>query len=313
LGTAEFFAELAKLDHKLAERFVRTGTIGALLAEYRRSPIFAELASATQHGYGRMIDILRPLEPMPLIDLSPAFIARLRDSLAGSRGRRTANYVMAVLSVACEFGRERGLLTVNPVKGVRRKRRDRDAPKVNRPWTRDEMRTVLAEAPAGLRQPIAIAMYTGLRKGDVLRLTKAALRSGSLIVTTSKTRAELRLPVHPELATILSEGPTHDAITICASRSGKPWTVSGFDSSFIKFIGRLEAKGNVGEGLTFHGLRHTVGTLLVEAGGSLDLVRRVLGQRTLVMAQHYTEVASTDKAARGLIDALDPLGNKSGT
>jgi len=40
----------------------------------------------------------------------------------------------------------------------------------------------------------------------------------------------------------------------------------------------LKREGKVGDGLTFHGLRHTVGTLLVEAGYDLDTVRRWLGQ-----------------------------------
>ncbi|MFZ0127542.1 MAG: tyrosine-type recombinase/integrase, partial [Xanthobacteraceae bacterium] len=38
-----------------------------------------------------------------------------------------------------------------------------------------------------------------------------------------------------------------------------------------------------------HGLRHTVGTLLIEAGADIDTVRRWLGQKTLAMAIHYSE------------------------
>jgi integrase len=312
IGTPAFFVELAAIEQKSSEDVTQPGTLGGLLKAYRQSSAFTDLADATQRGYTRMIDILRPIDRMPHAELTPAFIARLRDSISQKRGRRTANYVMAVISVACEHGRERGLLLANPVRGVKRKRRDREAPRANRPWSRDEMRVVLDEAPPGLRVPIAIAMYTGLRKGDILSLTKASLRGDRLVLSTGKTRAELRLPIHTELRRLLADGPAHDAITICASRYGTPWTIDGFNSSFIKFIAKLLAQGRVGKGLTFHGLRHTVGTLLAEAGGSLDLIRRVLGQRTLAMAQHYTETASLDKATRGLIDGFDPLGNKSG-
>lgn len=70
----------------------------------------------------------------------------------------------------------------------------------------------------------------------------------------------------------------HDAITIAATTKGTPWTESGFNSSFIKAMAALKREGKVGDGLTFHGLRHTVGTLLVEAGYDLDTVRRWLGQ-----------------------------------
>jgi len=37
---------------------------------------------------------------------------------------------------------------------------------------------------------------------------------------------------------------------------------------------RLEEAGMVGSGLTFHGLRHTVGSLLREITDDLDLIRR---------------------------------------
>jgi integrase len=46
----------------------------------------------------------------------------------------------------------------------------------------------------------------------------------------------------------------------------------------------LKRAGKIGSGLTFHGLRHTVGTLLIEAGYDIDTVRRWLGQKTLAMA-----------------------------
>jgi len=82
-------------------------------------------------------------------------------------------------------------------------------------------------------------------------------------------------------------------MTIAATTAGTPWTVSGFNSSFIKAVRRLTKSGKVCPGLTFHGLRHTVGTLLVEAGCDIDTVRRWLGQKTLAMAIHYSETADT--------------------
>ncbi|MGB7717496.1 MAG: site-specific recombinase, partial [Pseudolabrys sp.] len=59
--------------------------------------------------------------------------------------------------------------------------------------------------------------------------------------------------------------------------------------------------------------RHTVGTLLVEAGVNLDTVRRWLGQKTLVMAIHYSVTADTSKQMRGVLKKFDPLGSKTRT
>ncbi|MGA2058503.1 MAG: tyrosine-type recombinase/integrase [Bradyrhizobium sp.] len=102
-------------------------------------------------------------------------------------------------------------------------------------------------------------------------------------------------------------------ITIAATTKGKPWTESGFNSSFIKAMAALKRDGKVGDGLTFHGLRHTVGTLLIEAGYDLDTVRRWLGQKTLAMAIHYSETANTSDRMSQVITKFDPLGSKPRT
>lgn len=133
-GTAEFIAELAALERNLKRKSALPGTLGMLFSSYRASPTFAELAPATRRGYSRMMDLLKPLDEMPLVELSAQFIAGLRDQIVERHGRRQANYVMAVVSVACEHGKEHGIVRENPVKGVKRVKRSRSAPIANRPW-----------------------------------------------------------------------------------------------------------------------------------------------------------------------------------
>ena len=62
-----------------------------------------------------------------------------------------------------------------------------------------------------------------------------------------------------------------------------------------------------------HGLRHTLGTRLREAGADLDDIRRILRQKTLVMAQHYSETADTSRKAREVVAKLDLTGPKRRT
>ena len=190
---------------------------------------------------------------MPLVELTPQFVAGLRDRIASKHGRRQANYVMAVISVACEFGKEHGIVRENPVKGVRRVRRSRDTANANRPWTEDERRTVLAEVPYQLRVAVALAMFTGLRKGDVLGLTKSAIRAGEIWRRTGKTGQEVSIPVHPDFARLLQEAPTHNAVTMAATTRGTPWTLSGFNSTFIKAIAKLKGEEKLVLGLRFTG------------------------------------------------------------
>jgi integrase len=312
-GTGEFFAELAALERKLKGAGARPGTLGLLFAAYRAAPAFLDLAPSTRQGYARMMDLLQPLNDMPLIELIPQFIAQLRDRMAEKHGRRLANYVMAVVSVACEHGKEQGILKDNPVRGVKRLKRPRGTPQANRPWTEAERRIVLTHAPVQVRVPVALAMFTGLRKGDVLALTKSAIRDGQIWRRTQKTGQEVSIPIHPDLAELLAAAPKHNAVTIAATTNGTPWTDSGFNSTFIKAVAKLRQDGLVADGLTFHGLRHTVGTLLVEAGADIDTVRRWLGQKTLAMAVHYSETADTSNRMQSIMKKLDPLGTKKRT
>jgi integrase len=116
----------------------------------------------------------------------------------------------------------------------RLRRNQQESPAKNRPWTINECRTVLAEIPDQLKLPVALAMFTGLRKGDVLALTKDAIREGKIYRRTNKTRHELSLPIHPDLMTLLDKSPRHDAITLAATTNGTPWTESGFNSSLSR-------------------------------------------------------------------------------
>ena len=229
-GTGAFFAELAAIEGKVKRDQVLPGTLGLLLGSYRASPGYADLAPTTKAGYGRMMNILRPAHDMPLVELTPQFIAKMRDKLAATRGRRLANYVMAGVSVACEHGKEHGILSENPVAGVKRVRRARNAAPPNRSWTREERQTVLEHIAPQLRVPVALAMFTGLRKADVLTLPKSAIRSGQITRRTGKAGYQLSLPIHPDLARLLSVASPHSAMTIAATAAGTPWTVSGFNS-----------------------------------------------------------------------------------
>lgn len=312
-GTGEFFAELATLERRTAEKKALPGTLGMLIKMYQASPRFADLAPSTRAGYRKIIDILQPLDEMPLSNLTPPFVAGLRDKLADQRGRRTANFVMSLLSVVAEHGREFGVLDANPVKGMKRVRRPSGSAQQNRPWSRNECRAVISELPPHLALPVALAMFTGLRQGDVLALTKAAIKDGLISRRTGKTGQIVSIPIHPDLADLLANAPKHDAVTIAANLAGKPWTSDGFRASLGKEMKALLSGGQIEPGLTFHGLRHTVGTLLREVTDDLDLIRRWLGQKTLAMAIHYSSTADVSAKMREALGKLDPLGTKSGT
>ncbi len=119
------------------------------------------------------------------------------------------------------MGANSAFSTQNPVKGMKRVRRPSGAGDQNRPWSREECRAVINELPPHLALPVALAMFTGLRQGDVLALTKGAIKDGLISRRTGKTGQGVSIPVHPDLADLLANAPS-----MMQSRSPRTWPES---------------------------------------------------------------------------------------
>jgi integrase len=94
---------------------------------------------------------------------------------------------------------------------------------------------------------------------------------------------------------------------------GFPWTETGFNASFRTFKKELGREGLIGTGLTPHGLRHTLGARLREAGADNRTIADILEQKSTSMAQHYSEGASLPEQARALFAGVDPTRRQNGT
>jgi integrase len=242
----------------------------------------------------------------------------LRDKWQKTHGRRIINYARTILSILLGRAVELGILTANPVRDVKQLRRHRDELHANRPWTLVERQVAITHTPPHLRLPLVIALFTGMRVGDILRLPPTAIQDGRIKVRTAKRGIWIDIPVLPELRQALDAARANsnaEAITLCASSKNKPWTLNGFSSSFRKAMKKLEGRGLVGSGLTFHGLRHTVATVLAEAGVLAEDIAAVLGQSSSQMAAHYSREADRSRRTTAAIKKFKPLKatKKNGT
>jgi integrase len=257
-GSAEFFAECARIAE--AGKLTlppKPGTLGLLIVEYKQHAAFTDRAAHTRSDYQRIFNYLRPIESTPLVRFDAPLVVRIRDKAAEGGKRRSANYVKSVLSTLFSWGVERGLMTLNPAKGVKNIRRPKSTPDANRPWMDAERHAVLDDAPLHMRPALALMAYTGLGPGDALRLAH-----GRIATKRSKTGEPVYWPAPDPLRAVLEAAPRHDAITLCANSDGKPWTVSGFRASWRKYRLALERDNRVNPGLTLYGLRHTVAVIL---------------------------------------------------
>ncbi|KKB86444.1 hypothetical protein VW29_02470 [Devosia limi DSM 17137] len=310
-GTADFVAEVARINEEVAKAATgnaKAGTLGALITMYRATAM-PLLATRTRTDYQKVFDYLKPMRDQPLAAFTSGAIVKIRDKAYAKHKRRFANYVVAVFSIIFEFAREREMVSTNPViRTVKKIRRPKGMADANRAWSQAEREAVMSAAPIHLKVPIALAMYVGLREGDVLRMTWARYNGHDISTTTSKagTFVWWRCPV--ALREILDEAPHFDEVPeIAATSRGTAWTESGFRASWRKFRMALEQKGLVQPGLTIHGLRHTVATTLREQGFDTRTIADALGQKTEIMAAHYSKNADLKNKMATVTDAMDRL------
>jgi hypothetical protein len=212
IGSAEFLAEcarIAELAKAKAAGKEKPGTLGLLICDYRKSPVFQDLAPRTRADYQGLFEYLRPIADTPITSFNRPLVVRIRDKAASTLGRRRGNYVKAVLSILFSWGRERGYLADNPASGIKDIRRQKGAPEANRPWSDQERDAVIDAAPAHMRPAIALMMFTGLGPKDALTLPRNFARSGEIATRRAKTGEPVFWPMPRPLAAILDQAPPH--------------------------------------------------------------------------------------------------------
>lgn len=304
-GTAEFVAEAARLDARAAEMAPKDGSLGALIVAYKGKDEFQRLAPRTKSDYNKVFDWLAPINDMPLAEIDTPFVYDLRDKALAQRKRRFANYVVQVIRLLLKWGKPRRWVTENAAEKVETIPRPKKMKRANRPWEDAEREAVLAAAKPELRAMIALAMFSGFREGDACTLPKLAFDGQRIEAIAAKNGEGVWIPAHFRLREILAQAAQVrrerllrrakrrkvlpiDPPTLAVTSHGKAWTESGFRASFFKLVGKLAKAGEVKPGLTYHGLRHTLGKLVIEAGGSKEDVAIILGDRSMAMAEFYS-------------------------
>lgn len=160
------------------------GNIAALLDRYAME-IVPKKAVKTQESNLISIRRLRPVfGAMRVQDIRPKHVFRYRDIVTRKHGPASANRDIEVASHALSIAVEWGVIDRNPIKGQVRKnkisRRER--------YVEDaELGTAMRFASPMLRAYIVLKLVTGLRRGDLLRLTTDAIRDDGIHVRPHKT------------------------------------------------------------------------------------------------------------------------------
>jgi integrase len=272
LGTPEF---IASYNEAVTSKMTPPrGSLLSLLQQYQASEDFRTLATSTRRSYVPLIKrIEEAFGDFPLSALTDrrtrgVFMA-WRDRIAANAGRRQADYAWTVLARVLSWSVNRGLIGTNPCeRGGRLYRGGGRAEKI---WTETDEAAFLERAPAHLHLPLLLALWTGQRQGDLLRLPWSAYNGAHIRLRQSKTGKRIVIPVGAPLKAALDAMPKRSMI-ILTNSDGKPWTSDGFRASWGK---ACKAAGIVD--VTFHDLRGTAVTRLALAGCTESEIATITG------------------------------------
>jgi integrase len=235
-----------------------------------------------------------PIGFCPLAHVSAQKVKRLRDlkhDLPGAANNRR-KYLSAMFGWAIETTPP--LMKTNPAREVRR---IKYATEGFHSWTPDEVRQFEERHPIGTKARLALALllFTGVRRGDMVALGRQHVRDGWLRFIPSKTRYKRRRlsekPLLPELARIIAASPTGD-LTFLVTAYGRPFTAAGFGGWFRD---RCNEAGL--PHCTAHGLRKAGASLAAENAATVNQLMAIFDWDTPAQAKIYTDAADRKRMA----------------
>jgi integrase len=240
-----------------------------------------------------------------------------RDKLAEFLSPASVAHYLTMLRAIFNRAVRDGRLSQSPTRGV-------EFPQENnarvRYLTDDEERGFFEALTERVRPLALVAIHTGLRLGELLRLRWPDIdfSSGSLHVREAKSGEGRRLPLNQTALTILHRlrGARPKVVELEARRnSGLAGDVFGPDTPALRmsinreFRRACQAAGI--DNLHFHDLRHTFASRLVMRGVDLYRAQTLLGHKTAKMTQRYAHLSPG--ALREAVEALcSPSGVRLG-
>jgi integrase len=167
----------------------RAGTLMTLIAEFKGSADYARLAPSTVRAYASYINLIETeFGDLPITALTDPRVRgefkAWRDHFAATP--RKADYAWTTLARILSVAKDRGLIAVNPCEGGGRLYA---ADRTDKFWSEAEVAKVLAVARPDLQLAIILALWTGQRQGDLLRLPWSAYDGAKVRLQQGKTGA----------------------------------------------------------------------------------------------------------------------------
>jgi integrase len=277
-------------------------TIIRLWEEYEKTKVKNKSLSTDKYRYKKYImDTIGNKEPHKVVLLD---IDRLQRRDLKGRSPQTVKHVLALLLRIIYFGTQRGICQPLPF--------NISLPKVSNQKTEDLNHAQLKALIKALDESqdtmtvtiMRMAMYTGMRRGELLRLhwQDIDFERGFITIRQPKGGKDVTIPLNSAAREVLKKHPrTHSQPLIFYRKNGEPFTQITREARRI-----TEAAGIPQDFRPLHGLRHHYASALASSGKvDLYVLQRLLTHKSPQMTQRYSHLR--DHALRQASDLAGEL------
>jgi len=232
-------------------------------------------------------------------------VGKLKESAKEDRRKTispaTVNRELDVLSVIFNKAIVWGKLQVNPMKSVSSLK---VPPGRTRFLEQEEINKLLSNCSGNLKAIVTVALFTGMRFGEIIGLKWHDIDFKRDIITLLNTKngEKREVPMNSIVKnTLMGVRKQPESAYIFCYEGGNPvYDIRKSYSTALKNSGITNFR--------FHDLRHTFASQLVMSGIDLNTVRELLGHKDMTMTLRYSHLAQSHKQR-----AVDILGKKMET
>jgi integrase len=216
-----------------------------------------------------------------------------REKVARDSGSREADYRLSVISAMLTWAGDRGRLSTNHLKGFKRLYHSHREEII---WLPEHINAFMELAPIELQYALILALHTGQREGDLLRLPWSAYDGKTIRLRQGKSRRGQRLgpiievPCTKALRQML-DSMERESPLILGTRTGRSFKKRYFSEIWNRVMKKagLESvtlpDADEPVKLHFHDLRGTTVTLLSAAGCTPQQIATITGHSLGTVSQ----------------------------
>lgn len=261
-----------------------------------------------------------------IYEVTPDDIGQFKASLiAVGLSDLTVRLYLNMLGALFALAVKRKVLRKNVVRKVSRPRRPRNSPR--RPFTDEELQQVCDIADNEWFSMIMVALYTGLRLGDISRLVYRDIdfRTKFIRANIKKTKRFEPKPIPPPLMFLFKDLKLPDDLDQPlfprAYRLVMSGNIANLSNMFVSLLIKagvrkrgMRVRGCIREGgekyipLTFHALRHNHTTMLKRCKIPEAIARKLAGHLSISVSDVYTSLGEevTLAAVEDLPEIINP-------